>query len=146
MKINRPRIPIGLLIAIIVCLILGIAALQLIPKYVAPEKLGKNVLLNAIPFILIFASILLTYIMIISIVAQILNNQISSRAYKIVEYILIAGIVFGVIGMFQPWIFKAYTVGFLVLLFSTLGFILWSHVSPKQLQKQEEITAITLPH
>ena len=32
--------------------------------------------------------------------------------------------------MFQPWIFKAYTVGFLVLLFSTLGFILWSHITP----------------
>lgn len=145
MKTNRPRIPIKLLIVIIVCLILGVVALQLIPKYVAPEKLGKNVLLNAIPFILIFASILLTYIMIISIVAQMLSNQISPRSFKIVESILIAGIVLGVLGMFQPWFFIAYPVGFLVLLFSTLGFILWSHVSPKPKQRQEEIAVTSLP-
>lgn len=145
MKINRPRIPIGLLIAIIICLILGVVALQLIPKFVSPEKLGKNVLLNAIPFILIFASILLTYIMVISLVAQMLNNQISPRAFKFVESILIGGIVFGVLGMFQPWFFIAYPVGFLVLLFSTLGFILWSHVSPKPKQRQEEMAATSLP-
>lgn len=138
MKLNRPRLPIGTLIAIIVCLVLGLVTMQLIPKYVAPEKLAKNVLLNAIPFVLLFVAIILTYIMIISIVSQVLSNQISSRGFRIVEYILIGGIVLGVLGMFQPWIFVAYRVGFLVLLFSTLGFILWSHVTPKR-EQQEKI-------
>jgi hypothetical protein len=34
--------------------------------------------------------------------------------------------------MFQPWVFLAYRYGFLVLLISTLGFILWSHIVPRE--------------
>ena len=43
---------------------------------------------------------------------------------------IISGIVVGAVGMFQPWLFRAYTLGFLLLLFSTLAFIVWSHVRP----------------
>ena len=45
--------------------------------------------------------------------------------------IIIAGIVLGIVGMFQPWTFAGYRYGFMLLFFSTLAFILWSHVVPK---------------
>jgi hypothetical protein len=34
--------------------------------------------------------------------------------------------------MFQPWRLDGFRVGFLLVLFSTLAFILWSHVTPKR--------------
>ena len=37
----------------------------------------------------------------------------------------------GIVGMFQPWSFAGYRYGFMLLFFSTLAFILWSHVVPK---------------
>jgi len=128
----RPRVPVALLIAILVTLVLGLLAGPFIAARVTPERLAENVLLNAIPFILIFVSIILTYITLIVVVGSILNNNISRRAHKTVESILIAGIVLGIFGMFQPWVFLAYRYGFLVLLISTLGFILWSHIIPRE--------------
>lgn len=128
----RPRVPVPLLIAILVTLVLGLLAGPFIAARTTPEQLAENVLLNAIPFILIFVSIILTYITLIVVVGSILNNNISRRAHKIVESILIAGIVLGIFGMFQPWIFVAYKYGFVVLLISTLGFILWSHIVPRE--------------
>jgi hypothetical protein len=38
------------------------------------------------------------------------------------------GILFGVVCLFQPFSFIPYRYGFLLLLVSTLSFILWSHV------------------
>jgi hypothetical protein len=32
--------------------------------------------------------------------------------------------------MFQPWLFLGYKYGFLLVLFSTLAFIIWSHITP----------------
>ena len=49
-----------------------------------------------------------------------------------------SGIVLGIFSIFQPWLFILYQPGFLVLLFSTLFFILWSHVEPKRLVLHEE--------
>ena len=43
---------------------------------------------------------------------------------------LIVGIVLGVLCMFQPWLFAGYRFGFLLVLFATLGFIVWSHITP----------------
>jgi len=37
----------------------------------------------------------------------------------------------GIIGMFQPFAIILYRYGFLVLLFSTIAFIIVSHMSPK---------------
>jgi hypothetical protein len=51
--------------------------------------------------------------------------------------VLIGGIVLGVIGMFQPWLFAAYRFGFILLLVSTLGFILWSHIVPRDESREE---------
>jgi hypothetical protein len=136
---TRFRFPYGLIISAVVLLLLGMAAGPLLRSGATEEELAKNVLLSAIPFILIFVSILLGFITVINIVAQLLNNNINPRLYSIIEGIIIAGIVLGVVGMFQPWKMEFYKYGFNVLLISTLSFILWSHVVPRGEQRQEEV-------
>jgi len=143
MQLSRPRIPITLLIVIAVLLILGYVAGQYINATMTEEQLADNVFINAIPFVLIFAAIILGFIAIIVVVGSMLNNNVPARTHRIIEQVLIVGIVLGVVGMFQPWIFEGYKYGFLLLLLSTLGFIVWSHVSPKREQVGEE--SITEP-
>lgn len=138
MAISRPRVPIALPIVIVLLLVLGLIAGPFIRSRTTPEQLADNVLLNAIPFVLIFVAIILAFITLIVIAASMLDNNISLRTYKFIEQILIACIVLGVVGMFQPWLFEAYKFGFILLLISTLCFILWSHITPKRDISQEE--------
>ena len=144
MAISRPRIPIVLLIVIVVSLVLGLLAGPFISSRTTPEQLADNVLLNAIPFLLIFVAIMLAFVTLIVIVASMLNNNVPPRIYKIIESILIAGIVLGVVGMFQPWFFDGYKYGFVLLFVSLLLFIVWSHISPRRetLQQEEESHAV----
>lgn len=135
---TRPRVPIALPIAILVLLILGVLAGPAIRALATPEQLAANVLLGGIPFILIFVAIVLAFITLIVLLAGMLSNDVSPGVYRAVEWALIAGIVLGVIAMFQPWSFAAYRYGFLVLLTSTLGFILWSHIAPRQAERGEK--------
>lgn len=139
MKI-KSVIPFGVVIASLVFLVLGLLARPLISNLATPEQMAKNVLLNAIPFILIFISILLVYVTIIIIVGNLLNNKISVPIYKIIDYILIAGIVLGVLSMFQPWSLQVYKYGFMVLFFSVFGYIIWSHTTPKKESQSDEAT------
>jgi hypothetical protein len=139
---TRIRIPYGLIVAAVVLLILGLIAGPLIRSLATAEQLAQNVLLSAIPFILIFVSILLGYMTVISIVASVLNDNIAPRIHRTIESIIIAGIVLGVLGMFQSWKMVFYRYGFMVLLISTLSFILWSHVRPKGEQRQEEVSSL----
>jgi hypothetical protein len=141
---NRPRVPIALPLIALALLILGLLAGPFIQNRATPEQLAGNVLLSAIPFVLIFVAIILFFITLIVLVATGLSNNVSPRVYKIIESVLIAGIVLGVVGMFQPWLFAAYKYGFLVLLFSTLGFIVWSHVSPRRAQIQAEAGPVSV--
>lgn len=138
---RRLRIPIGLLIAIVVTLIIGLVASPLIKTLTTEKQRATNVLLNAIPFIFIFVAILLTFISLIRMSASVLNDYIPQRVHKVIETVLIVGIVAGVIGMFQPWLMILYKVGFMVLLVSLLGFMWWSHVRPKQERRQKETTS-----
>ena len=131
MKINRPRVPIGLPLATVILLALGLAAGPLIRSTATEEQLARNVLLSALPFILIFIAIVLIYMTIIWAVASALNDQVSARTFKIIEYVAIGGILFGIFGMLQPWVFPLFRIGFMVLLFSTLFYILWSHIRPR---------------
>ncbi len=140
----RPHIPIGLLIAVVTLLILGTVAGPILRSLATPEQLADNVLLGAIPFILIFVAIVLAFISLIALVASVLNHNIEVSAYRPIERILIAGIVAGVIGMFQPWLHILYKIGFLVLLLSTLGFILWSHIVPRRIRRKEELGVISI--
>ena len=136
MKVSRPRVPKGLIIAIVVCFIIGLIAIPVVNNAFTEEELAKNVLMAAIPFLFIFVSILLTYITLIVVVATMLNNNIPARTFDRVEKIVITAILLGIFGMFQSWFFKAYTLGFILLLFSLLTYILWSHVVPKVVQQR----------
>jgi hypothetical protein len=138
MELSRPRLPVTLLIVIAVMLVLGLLAGSFINSRMTEEQLVDNVFINAVPFVLIFVAIILTFIAVIYVVASMLDNNISLRAHRIIEQILIVGIVLGVVGMFQPWLFEGYKYGFVLLLISTLSFILWSHITPKQELRQEE--------
>jgi uncharacterized protein YneF (UPF0154 family) len=144
MTISRPRVPIALPIIIVVLLVLGLIAGPFIESRTTEQQLADNVLLNAIPFLMIFVAILLTFITLIVIIGSMLNNNIPPRIYKIIESLLIAGIVLGVVGMFQPWLFEAFKYGFVLLLVSLLLFMVWSHVSPRRetLQQEEKSGAV----
>jgi hypothetical protein len=134
----RLRLPVGIFIAIVVTLMLGLVAGPAIKASTTEEQRATNVLLSAIPFILILVAILLTFISLISMSASVLNDNISQGIYHAIERLLIAGIVSGIFGMFQPWLIILYKIGFLVLLGSTLGFIWWSHIKPQGVRRQKE--------
>ena len=138
-------VPIALPIIIVVLLILGVIAGPIIASVATDEQLATNVFLSAIPFILIFAAIILTFITLIILTSNLLSHKIPERVYRPIERVIIAGIVLGIIGMFQPWSFVLYRIGFFMLLISTLGFILWSHVRPKGVgvEQEEQIAAVS---
>ena len=140
----KPRVPIALPISAVVLFVLGIIAGPAIQAIASEEQLATNVLLSAIPFIFIFVAIILVFISLIVLVASVLNKNIPERIYRPIERIIIAGIILGVIGMFQPWSFSLYKIGFYVLLISTLAFILWSHVVPKGTSQPEEIGGVSI--
>lgn len=86
--------------------------------------------MSALYFILGFILILALFIAFIRWVGRRLNDKVTYDRFTQIERLIIAGIVLGVVSMFQPWFFIGYKYGFLVLLFSTLAFIVWSHVTP----------------
>jgi hypothetical protein len=132
MKTSRPHVPVALPVTAIILLLLGIAANFGIQSYASPQQLAQNVLLSAIPFILMFIAIILLYATLIIWLSSIYSDRISPGAYRVGEVLTIGGIVLGIVMIFQPWIFLAYPIGFVVLLLATLSFILWSHIHPKQ--------------
>ncbi len=132
MPLSRPRVPLGLPVSVVILLILGSIAGPLIRSNFTEKERVSNVLLEAIPFILIFVAIILTFITLISLVASVLNDNIARRTHTMIERIIMFGIVGGVIGLFQPWWFSVYKYSFMFLLVSTLSFILWSHIRPKR--------------
>ena len=79
---TRFRFPWGLIISAIVLLLLGLVAGPLIQSTATEEQLNQNVLLSAIPFILIFVSILLGFITIITVVARLLNDNIDLQGIR----------------------------------------------------------------
>ena len=135
---RRPRAPIALPVIAALLIVFGFVASRLIPTLVTEQQLATNVLLSAIPFILIFVGILLLYLTLIVLVASSLNGLVSQRAFRIVTRVIIAGILLGILGMFQPWVMAFYTRGFSVLMIATLSYILWSHVTPAFEDVQEE--------
>jgi hypothetical protein len=143
MQKKRARVPIGLPISVGVLLILGLISGPIIRSLATEQQLAGNVLLSAIPFIFTFAAIILAFITLITFVATRLNHKISAKTYRMIEYVIIGGIIIGIIGMFQPWIFGLYQVGFFALFFSTLGFIMWSHVVPQGVH-HEELTSMSI--
>jgi hypothetical protein len=127
----NPKVPLGLPLTGLALLVLGYFAGPFIQSQYSEEELARNVLLNAIPFILVFVAILLFFISLIWFVASKLHHTISPRLYRPIETILIVGIILGIVGMFQPWFFAFYKYGFTLLFLSLLSFILWSHIRPR---------------
>jgi hypothetical protein len=84
---HRLRIPVGLFIAVAITLVLGLVARPAITTLTTEKQRATNVLLSAIPFILIFISILLFYISLISMSASVLNDNISPRTYRVIRYV-----------------------------------------------------------
>ena len=93
--------------------------------------------LQAILFMAGFLAILFAYIYFIVLVARRLGGRIHPRTFNRVERGIIVGIVLGVVFMFQPWTQSLYRLGFFVVLFSTLAFIVWSHISPLGMYQDE---------
>ncbi len=127
---SRKRLLLILLSIAILLIVLGIALTPVV-NGIDPKIRADNVILNGIPFILIAIGVIILFIDFIIWLASKLNNNIPEKTYRPIERALIVGIALGVIGMFQPFTVVLYTLGFIVLLVSTLGFIVWSHVVPR---------------
>jgi hypothetical protein len=93
---------------------------------------------QAVIFIIGFLVILGLFITFIRALSHRLSEKVAQSTFDAIERIIIAGIIIGVVGMFQPWVFIGYKYGFLVLLFSTLAFIVWSHITPAATRYNEE--------
>jgi len=107
------------------------------------EDARKSVLLHAVPFFATFVGILLLFILLIAIVAIRFNGKVPGRSYRGIEYTIVAGILVGVVCLFQPWSFVFYRYGFLLLLGSTLSFILWSHVTSARADFDAQVPPLT---
>ncbi len=110
---------------------------------ITDERTRDGVLIRAVPFVAFFIMVLLLYILVITLVARRFNGKLPNRAHRPVELLAIAGILFGVIFLFQPFFFVSYRYGFLLVLASTLLFILWSHVVPKSAKADALLPPIT---
>jgi F0F1-type ATP synthase membrane subunit a len=94
--------------------------------------------MQAVYFIVSFVAIIVAFILFIVFLAKRFNSKVPQSVYNIVEKIIIAGILLGIVGMFQPWIHLGFRVGFHLLLFSTLTYIVWSHITPRATRYDEE--------
>lgn len=128
----RELIPLKLLIAAAVLIALSFIARPALRSWVPDLESSKNALLLALPFLLVFVPIILLFMALIVFVSKLLYQRVPERAYKSIEYVFIAGIVLGIISMFQPWTFLLFKPGFFVLFGSLLGFMIWSHVAMKR--------------
>jgi hypothetical protein len=99
----------------------------------------------AVFFVIGFMLVLAAYIAFIAVVSARLGPAISPRAYSIVERIIIGGILAGTALMIQPWVPAGLQWGFLMLLSSTLAFIVWSHVTPKRAADETGNPGVSVP-
>lgn len=131
---DRPITPLpkALPISGVILLVLGLIMTPLVGRLFTEEELARNALLGGIPFILIFAAIVIFYMSLAWFISNKLNYKVSGRVYRLIERLVIGGIILGVLMMFQPWAFVFFSWGFYLLLISTLAFIVWSHVAPAE--------------
>ena len=132
----RPLIPLKLLIAAAVLFALNFAAHPALAALVPDLQTSSNILLIAIPFLLIFVPIILGYMSLIVFVSKLFHQRVPEPVYKLIEYVFIAGIAAGILCMFQPWVFALFKIGFFVLFGSLLGFMIWGHLAMKQRKRE----------
>jgi hypothetical protein len=136
-KESKGGVPKGMPIASVVLLVLGLIAIPLINNNVSQEQLARNVIISAIPFILILSAITVAFMALVWFASSRLSGNISEKVYRPIEYALIGGIVIGIFFMFQPWFFPLFKIGFFLLLAATIGYILWSHIRPRVAELEE---------
>jgi hypothetical protein len=126
-RLTRPLITGAVLVLVFLILRL------VLPQLLSPQA-GQ-----AASFLTVFLAILMAFIFFgVVFPSLLLSGKVSQRIYGLIEKVIMAGILLGVIGMFQPWAHLGYRVGFHVLLISTLAFIVWSHITPQVTQYDEE--------
>lgn len=96
----------------------------------ASQETQDSVLYQAIPFVAFFWAILLTYILTIALLAIRFTGRLPVRTHRPIERLLMFGILFGIVSLFQPLAFPPFKYGFPVVLASLLGYILWTHIVP----------------
>ncbi|MDX2140940.1 MAG: hypothetical protein SF123_22845 [Chloroflexota bacterium] len=128
--------------AALIALVIGLLFPSL-SQAIFDEETRGGVLLQSIPFVAFFVAVLLTFILIIVLVATRFNGKIPNRAYRPIELTIIAGILGGIFALFQPFAFSPYKYGFVILLGATLSFILWSHVVPKHAKADADLPPIS---
>jgi hypothetical protein len=138
--INNVRLPFRLLIIAAILVVIAEISRPIIDGQEAAWKV-TYVLVTGLPFILEFIAFILCFAFVIFLFAKWLNNRISPDAYKYVEWFILACVALGLIGMFQPWQIEFYNIGFHLLLFATLAFNVWTHVTPKRVKREEEVTS-----
>ena len=109
----------------VILVVIFIALSKIIPPLVTSET-GQGV-----SFFATLIAILSGFICFIAFMSRLLSGRISERLFGILEKLLIAGILLGIAGMFQPWVSALYPAGFIVLFAATWIFTLWGYVTPK---------------
>jgi len=135
------RIIRGFAIAIVIMLVFG-WLFSLYTDTLSSEQ-QEEVLIKAIPFVAVFVSIILVFACLIVVVAIGLEGKVPQRTYRPIEGIIIAGILLGVVGLFQGWKLFAYEVGFLLLLISLAAFMVWSHLSPMPARQSRRLPPLS---
>ncbi len=114
--------------AIVIAVLIGLAFPTLTSG--ASEATQTGVLYQAIPFVAYFIGILLIYILVIALLAIRFSNRLPGRTHTPVERLLMAGIIVGIVSLFQLFAFPPFKFGFPIVLASLLGYILWTHIAP----------------
>jgi hypothetical protein len=128
--------------AALIALVIGLI-FPSIAQAIFDEETRGGVLVQSIPFVAFFVAVLLTFILLIVLVATRFNGKIPSRVYRPIELTIIVGILGGIFALFQPFAFSPYKYGFIMLLGATLSFILWSHVVPKSAKADADLSPIS---
>ena len=113
-----------------------LVAFFLILRIVLPELLPEESA-QWVSFFTVVLAILSGFICLIAFASRALSGRVPERLFGLVEMLLIAGIVLGILGMFQPWVQTLYPIGFIVLFASTWMFTLWGYVPPKPAHSTE---------
>ncbi len=121
----------------IITFIVGFIFRSLLPSF--PENFRNAVIIQALPFIAFFASILLLFIMSVALLGVRFHLIVPNRTHRAVEFTIIGSILLGIIALFQPFQLAPYTYGLSLLLFSVLTFIVWSHVAPKSSREDSKL-------
>src|SRR5260221_7278605 len=96
--IRPPRLMLILIPVLIVIAVITAPIIDGLPK----DFKTSYVLITGIPFISVFVAILLAFISLIFVAAGRLNGKISERSFVVVEYTIMAGIILGIVRIFQP--------------------------------------------